>query len=225
MENEKIIQTLIYIHALFGGIALLSGFISLITKKGQIAHKKSGKLFYYCMLFSALSAMVISTLPKHTSPFLFSIGIFSSYFIITGYRALQFRKEVGNLKNDKIISSIMIITGILMILYNPIINKRINIVLTVFGLIGLIFSVRDLALFQNKSRVKKVWLKLHLGKMIGGYIAATTAFIVVNDFFPSFYGWFIPGTIGGFYISYWIRKLNRKQKHIRVRLKTETLNS
>ena len=44
--------------------------------------------------------------------------------------------------------------------------------------------------------------------MIGGYIAASTAFVVVNEFFPSFYGWFIPGIIGGFFIAYWLRKLN-----------------
>jgi uncharacterized membrane protein len=215
--NEKIITNLIYVHALFGGIALLSGFISLVAKKGKNIHKKSGKLFYYCMLLSALSAMIIAILPKHTSPFLFSIGIFSSYFIITGYRALQFRNEIQNLKNDKIISWIMIMTGVLMILYNPLINYRINIVLTTFGLIGLIFSARDLVLFQNKSKLKKVWLKLHLGKMIAGYIPATTAFIVVNNFFPSFYGWFIPGTIGGFYITYWIKKLNNKQKHFEIK--------
>jgi uncharacterized membrane protein len=220
MENETI-QILIYIHALFGGIALLSGFISLVAKKGKTTHKKLGKLFYYSMLLSALSAMFISTLPKHTSPFLFSIGIFSSYFIITGYRALRFKNEIQNLKTDKIISWIMIFTGILMILYNPLINKRINIVLTAFGLIGLLFSARDLVLFKNQNKLKNVWLKLHLGKMIGGYIAATTAFVVVNNFFPSFYGWFIPGTIGGFYITYWIRKINDKQMHT-LKIETKT---
>ena len=220
MKNETI-QILIYIHALLGGIALLSGFISLVAKKGKTTHKKSGKLFYYCMLLSALSAMIISTLPKHKSPFLFSIGIFSSYFIITGYRALRFKSEIQNLKTDKIISWIMIFTGILMILYNPLINKRINIVLTAFGLIGLLSSARDLVLFKNQNKLKNVWLKLHLGKMIGGYIAATTAFVVVNNFFPSFYGWFIPGTIGGLYITFWIKKLNNKPKHIELKIETK----
>lgn len=218
MGNEKIIQIFIYVHAFFGGIALLSGFISLLAKKGKIVHKKAGKLFYYCMLFSAFSAMLIACLPQHTSPFLFSIGIFSSYFIITGYRAIRFKKDVTDLKYDKIISWIMILTGVLMVLYNPLINYKINIVLTTFGLIGLLFSARDLMLFQNKNKLKKVWLKLHLGKMIGGYIAATTAFIVVNGFFPSFYGWFIPGTIGAFYIIYSIRKVSNRQKSIKIPL-------
>ncbi|MDL2145383.1 DUF2306 domain-containing protein [Flavobacterium tructae] len=218
MEKEQLIQILIYFHALFGGIALLSGFISLLSQKGKNTHKKLGKLFYYTMLLSAISAMIISILPKHQSPFLFSIGIFSSYFVLTGYRALRFKKSDVNLKNDKIISGIMLATGLIMILYNPLVNQSINIVLTAFGLVGLIFSSRDLMLFKNKTRLKSVWLKLHLGKMIGGYISATTAFVVVNEFFPSFYGWFIPGTIGGFYIVYWIRKLNKKQNQAKINL-------
>lgn len=216
MESQKIIQILIYFHALFGAIALVSGFISLLSQKGKKTHKKLGKLFYYTMLLSAISALIISVLPQHQSPFLFSIGIFSSYFVLTGYRALRFKKNDVNLKNDKIISGIMMITGLIMILYNPIVHQTINIVLTSFGLVGLIFSSRDLILFKNKTRLKSVWLKLHLGKMLGGYISATTAFVVVNEFFPSFYGWFIPGTIGAFYIVYWMRKVNKKQTAIRI---------
>ncbi len=210
MNTEKSIQILIYTHAFFGGAALLTGFISIISKKGKLIHRKSGKLFYYAMLCSAVTALIIAVLPKHESPFLFSIGIFSSYFILTGYRALNFKSESINLLIDKIISWAMIITAVLMILYNPIFNQRINIVLSVFGILGLFFSVRDLVLFKDITRLRRGWLKLHLGKMIGGYISAATAFVVVNNFFPIFYGWFIPGIVGGIYITYWMNKLNNK---------------
>lgn len=212
MEIVISIQVLIYAHALFGGISLLSGMISIVSKKGKIVHKKSGKLFFYSMLFSAVTALIIAILPKHESPFLFSIGLFSSYFILTGYRALNYKSENLKLTIDKIISWAMIFTGIIMIVYNPIFNDKINIILTVFGLLGLIFSVRDVVLYKDINNLKKSWLKLHLGKMIGGYIAATTAFVVVNNFFPSFYGWFIPGIIGGIYITYWMMKLNKNLK-------------
>jgi uncharacterized membrane protein len=218
MEIEKIIQILIYSHAFFGGIALISGLVSLMAKKGKITHRKSGKLFFYSMLSSALTALIISILPRHENPFLFSIGIFSSYFIITGYRALNFKNKNPNLKTDIIISWIMIITAILMLLYNPIVNQKINIVLTAFGTIGLIFSTRDLMLFRNTDKLNKDWLKLHLGKMIGGYISATTAFVVVNEFFPSFYGWFIPGIIGGIYTAYWIKKINKNTPPTTIRI-------
>jgi uncharacterized membrane protein len=210
MEIEKVTRILIYSHAFLGGIALFSGMISLIAKKGKIIHRKSGKVFLFSMLTSALTALIISILPNHESAFLFSIGVFSSYLILTGYRAISYKSKNVNLTIDKIISWTMIVLAFLMIFYNPIFNNKVNIVLTVFGIVGLFLSIRDLILYKNTERLTAGWLKLHLGKMIGGYISATTAFVVVNDFFPSFYGWFIPGIIGGFYITYWMNKLKNK---------------
>jgi uncharacterized membrane protein len=210
MEIEKVTRILIYSHAFLGGIALFSGMISLIAKKGKILHRKSGKVFLLSMLSSALTALIISILPKHESAFLFSIGVFSSYLILTGYRAISYKSKNVNLTIDKIISWTMIVLAFLMMFYNPIFNNKVNIVLTVFGIVGLFLSIRDLILYKNIERLTAGWLKLHLGKMIGGYISATTAFVVVNDFFPSFYGWFIPGIIGGFYITYWMNKLKNK---------------
>ncbi|MEO8773181.1 MAG: DUF2306 domain-containing protein, partial [Gelidibacter sp.] len=98
----------------------------------------------------------------------------------------------------------------LMILLPLVLTKTVNIVLVVFAVVGIVLSVKDLMLYKNPERLRKAWLKLHLGKMLGGYIAASTAFVVVNQFFPSVYSWFIPGIVGGFIIVYWIRKVNRK---------------
>lgn len=207
---------LIYIHATLGSIALLAGFIAIITKKGSNFHKKSGLIFYYTMLTTALSALVIAVLPKHESPFLFTIGIFSSYFIITGNRALRFKKPNPSLLVDKIISTCMIFTGIFMIFYPLISTGKMNIILTIFGVIGAIFAFRDLLLFKNTKKLRKNWLKFHIGKMLGGYIAAVTAFIVVNQFIPGIAGWFIPGIFGSVYITYWFWKLKKKKHNAMV---------
>ncbi len=207
---EKTIEILILLHAGFGGIALLAGLVSMIAKKGRKVHKKSGLLFYYSMLISAITAMVVALLPNHENPFLFAVGIFSMYFILTGKRALKYKHKNPNLKIDRWISIVMIITGMLMIFLPIVISKSIHIILCVFALVGIVFSVRDLSLYKNPEKLKNSWLKLHLGKMIGAYISATTAFVVVNEFFPGMYGWFIPGIVGGFFIAYWIRKLKKK---------------
>ncbi|MGO3182054.1 MAG: DUF2306 domain-containing protein [Aequorivita sp.] len=207
---EQTIQALIYIHAGFGGIALLSGLISIIAKKGNAIHKKFGLIFFYSMIISGVTAMIVSFMPKHESPFLFAVGIFSLYFVLTGKRALKFKRRIPNLKIDRWISRLMIISGVLMILLPIIISRSINLILVVFAIIGIVFSIRDLTLYKNSDRLRKSWLKLHLGKMLGGYISATTAFVVVNQFVPSVYGWFVPGIIGGFLITYWIRKVNKQ---------------
>ncbi|MGH1387633.1 DUF2306 domain-containing protein [Kordia sp.] len=207
---ETFATYLIYIHATLGSIAFIAGFIAIIAKKGNTTHKKSGIVFYYAMLAAALSALVIAVLPKHESPFLFTIGLFSSYFIITGYRALRFKKPNPRLIVDKIISVLMILTGIVMILYPLISTGKINTVLGIFGTLGIIFAIRDLLLFKNAKKLRKSWLKLHIGKMLGGYISAVTAFIVVNQFIPGIAGWLVPSVFGAAYMNYWFWKLNKK---------------
>ena len=215
MEIEKIAEILIYyIHAPLGGIALLTGGISLIVKKGNNVHKKSGKIFFFSMLFSAISAFIISVLANHESPFLFSIGLFSTYFLISGLRSLKFKQKEFQLKTDKIIAYLITLTGIAMILYPVLLFSKLNIILTVFGVVGIVFGLRDLKLFKDIKRLKKNWLKLHLGKMTGGYIAAVSAFFVVNQILPGIWNWFIPGIIGSGYITYWMIKLNKKKKPV-----------
>lgn len=209
MNFVDITKVLIYLHATLGGIALLCGGVALIAKKGKKTHIKTGKIFYYSMLSSAFTALILSVIPEHENPFLFTIGLFSSYFILSGYRALRFKKESPNLTFDKILSWILFFVGLTMIGLPIILHQKLNIVLGIFGLLAVVFSIQDLIQFKNKLKLKQNWLKAHLGKMVGGYIAATTAFIVVNNIIPGVFGWFAPGLVGGVYIYYWIRKLNR----------------
>lgn len=209
---ETFATYLIYVHATLGTIAFIAGFIAIITKKGENTHKKSGIVFYYSMLLSAFSALIIAVLPNHENAFLFTVGLFSSYFIISGYRALQFKKPNPNLLPDKIIAGVMLITGISMIVYPIFSFGKLNTVLTVFGSLGIIFSIRDFLLFKDTKKLRKHWLKLHIGKMLGGYIAAVTAFIVVNQFIPGIAGWFVPSIFGTVYMNYWFWKLRKQKK-------------
>jgi uncharacterized membrane protein len=158
MEIEKIAEILIYyIHAPLGGIALLTGGITLIVKKGNRLHKKSGKVFFYSMILSAIAALIISILPNHESPFLFSIGVFSAYFLLTGLRSLNYKHKGFSLRTDKIIAYLILITGICMILYPIILHGKLNIILTVFGVVGLVFGIKDLRLFKDRKRLQKSW--------------------------------------------------------------------
>lgn len=211
MELESITQILIYIHAGLGGLALLAGGVAIISKKGRSLHKKSGKVFFYAMIVSAITALVVAVLPKHENPFLFSIGLFSIYFLLSGFRSLKYKRDLSGLKLDKIISYAIMLVGLGMIVIPPIFLGRIIIVLTVFGFMGLAFGFRDIKLYRKPEELKKKWLKLHLGDMTGGYIAAVSAFLVVNNVFPALLNWFLPGVIGGIFITYWIRKVDGKK--------------
>lgn len=212
METDQIAKFLIYfVHAPLGGVALLAGGVALIAKKGFRVHKKSGIIFFYSLLISGIAAFIISLLPNHESPFLFAVGIFSTYFLLGGYRSLKFKQKDVNLVPDKIIAFVIIAAGLLMILYPIILERKLNIVLLVFGIVGIGFGVRDLKLFKDRKQVRKKWLKLHIGKMTGGYIASVSAFFVVNQILPGLWNWFLPGIIGSIYISFWIRKISGKK--------------
>ena len=150
---------------------------------------------------------IIDLIHELINPFLISIGVFSSYFVLSGKRALSYKKHIPSLLFDKILSSILLIISIVMILMPIILNNSINIVLTVFGVFGLFIGTRDFIAFRSKELLSKNYLKLHLGKILGGYISAFTAFIVVNNLFPPLANWLLPGVFGGFYIAYWLRKL------------------
>ncbi len=55
-------------------------------------------------------------------------------------------------------------------------------------------------------------MTLHLGNMMGAYIASFTAFLVVNEVLPPLVGWLGPTVLGSFYIAYWNIKINKKKK-------------
>ena len=207
MKLEQLVQIGIYNHAALGGIALIAGTFLLFLKKGTARHKLLGRVFYFAMLISCMLSLVISALPGHHSPFLFSIGIFSIYLILTGKRAVNYRKKTQkDLGVDKAISWVMIVTGIAMIFGYPLYSGSFNVILGVFGLIGLLLSGRDLYLYKDIQELKKRGLRLHIGKMMGGYIAAFTAFFVVNEVLPGMIGWFLPSILGSICIRYFLRK-------------------
>ena len=198
---------ILFIHVPLGGIALIAGAAALMVKKGSYAHITMGRAFYFSMLGSTASSVVIAVLPGHESPFLLSVGLFSSYFLLSGKRSLSYREERPVKKADKVLSSSIAIVGLLMIFFPIYLNGSLNIVLVVFGLTACIFGWRDLYLFRNPDKLRPKWLKLHLGKMTGGYISAVSAFFVVNNILPGLWNWFMPGIAGGIYINYMIRKL------------------
>jgi len=214
MNLEETIRLWIYIHAALGGIALIAGMMALIFKKGMKAHKNSGSVFYYSMLGSALIALVVSLAPGHDNAFLFAIGVFSLYSLVGGKRSLKFRTGNFNPIFDKLLAVVMLFVGFLMIGAGFFLYENVTVVLIVFGILGLQGSISDLILFRNTTKMKVKWLTLHIGKMTGGYIACFSAFLVVNNAFPTYVNWFGPGIIGSVYITYWIRKVKRTSKVI-----------
>ena len=208
---ENIIKTFIYIHAFFGGIGLLFGFLSVLFVKGSVNHKKAGTVFSYAMIISSLISLPICLLPKHENNFLFLIGIFTIYLVVSGNRVLIYKKKKEVAMTDKIVSGVMFIASVLMLVFgiiNLLKNNLGGILFLFFGLIAFMFSIRDYRFYTNLDKSKI--LKFHIGKMSGTYIASITAFLVAGIHLQGILYWILPTVIGTFFIIYWTKKTTKQ---------------
>ncbi|WP_339708877.1 hypothetical protein [uncultured Kriegella sp.] len=212
---EETITILIYIHAFLGGIGLLTGTGSAIVKKGGKSHKKMGTVFSYAMIASSLISLVIARMPNHENLFLFLIGIFTIYMVLAGNRALTFknkRKEKADIL-DLTISGIMLTASIGMFaigLIGLFQKNETSILYLFFGVFGALLTIKDFQMFMSFSQNKNMWLKNHLGRMIGALIASFTAFLVAGLHISTLFVWLAPTILGTLYIVYWKRKLKVK---------------
>lgn len=209
---EKFIDIFILVHVILGSIALSAGIFAIIFKKGSKNHKLAGIIFYYFLLVSSIMAIIITFLPGHKNIFLLCIGVFSTYLVYTGYRSLKYRKSKPSLF-DKFFAVILMAfgLGLLFIGVRSLINENsMGIVAIVFGGLASWLSIGDLRSFKDLKKLKKMYLRLHVSKIMGAFIASTTALIVNNQILPGAWGWLAPTVIGTFYITYWSRKLRGK---------------
>ena len=197
---ETIFTILLIIHIIAGSIGLLTGTINIIKKKGDKAHKSVGKFFFYSMLINGFAGLIMSLI--HRNDFLLIVAVFSIYMVATGQRFLslkQLHKEQKPKAIDWILTYTMLVFAFLFITYGSylLINKvNFGIVLLVFGVVSCLMAIKDIKVYKGNIKEKNYWLLLHIQRMVGSYIAALTAFIVVNNhFMPGIVGWLLPTVI------------------------------
>lgn len=206
---------LIYFHAALGGIALLSGFIAAISTKGSKPHKRFGVIFHHSMIASIILSIIIAASPERWNPFLLGIGFFSLYAVVSGRRCLKSKMNGYDFNLDRFLAVIYIINGFLMVFAPYFFQNKMNIVLAVFGTLSVFGGINDLLAYKNPSKYAKERIKHHINKISGGYIAAVTAFIVVNELLPGYWAWFTPSVIGIIFATYYNVKFRNKQTTFR----------
>src|SRR6478672_11684295 len=107
------------IHIISGSIALITGFISMLTTKGGKRHRLSGKIFFFAMTGVFITATFIS-IGKQLA-FLFMVGFFSYYLACAGYRRTRLKKlhlKQKPLIIDWAVSLIGIIAGLALVIFS-----------------------------------------------------------------------------------------------------------
>ena len=199
---------LLILHITGGTISLLLGAFILAKKKGNRLHKLIGQIYFFALLMASLVALPMSYL--HTNYFLFIIGVFTSYMLVSGKRYINKVEDTPIKLADWLITFLMFVFALFFIGLGGfnIFNANIfGIVLIVFGAIGLLFVYQDYINFTGKSPIKNFGLTTHLQRMIGSYVASVTAFLVVNNtLLPGIIAWLLPTVIIVPLIVRWTRK-------------------
>ena len=210
------------IHILAGTVALLVAPIALLTVKGGPTHRRWGKVYFWAMAVVAATALVVGY--WRSLLFLMLVSVFSFYFALSGYRVLyRKRPDLGQRASaldwtaaglTLVASAALIVLG----LTQPTPTfQRLSMVAVVFGIVGLIIAGLDVWQFLSPPEEKRAWWYKHMANMIGSYIAAVSAFSVVNFYFlPTTLRWLWPTMIGTpaivIWISYYKRRFNRPKR-------------
>lgn len=215
-----IYKVFLVLHIVSGSVGILSGILNIIRKKGDKNHKLIGKLFFVSMLSVGISSLVLSCL--HPNYFLFMIGVFTLYMVSSGQRYLKHKQQykLDSKIIDWAITISMLFAGLLFIGIGilTIINSNLfGLVFLTFGSLGLLFVRQDFNAYNDKTTIINYWLIAHLQRMTGGFIAALTAFLVVNtknfpEQIPSLVYWLLPTIILTPLIIKWSGKYEVKKK-------------
>jgi uncharacterized membrane protein len=210
----NIFKILLYLHIICGGLSLIVGLVVMILKKGDKNHKQIGSVFFYSMLTAALVSIPMSFL--HPNYFLFIVGVWTTYMLITGKRYLSIKQIADVKKIDWVITIVMSLFGAVLSaigVYLLIKGGSFGLVLFAFGGIAMLMTYSDYNAYSGKSKYKNFNITNHIQRMVGSYIASVTAFLVVNNHhvFPDVLAWLLPGTILAPLIAKWSKEWGKKK--------------
>jgi uncharacterized membrane protein len=217
---EVLKNTLLVLHVTAGFSSLFTGSLAMILEKGTAKHKRIGQWYFWSMTAVFASAILLAIIGKLI--FLFLVGVFSYYLVLSGKQAYKFmRREKQNFW-DKALHWVSFAFNLGLIAFGFYLLARNNsfsfaTICFVFGGVGLAGSIQNILTLRKEKVTYKVWLKKHIGGMIGGYIATFTAFCVTAlAFLPNLVTWLGPTLLFVPVIVYWQRKVDGKRKAKRV---------
>ena len=212
---------LLYLHILGGTISLILGIVPIISKKGGNLHKFTGRIFGIAMLVATLSGVVLSVI--RPQQMLFLVGLFSSYLVIAGVLPLRLMgpQQLNTIKKALILPTLGLMLAVAMLLYagyHLIPGNAEGIVIGVFGLGLLTSAMADYKWISRLTETTRTQLiSIHVGRIVGAYIASCTAFLVVNQPIPvPIANWFIANLVFVPVIVYWQRKLAKPKQAVTV---------
>lgn len=199
---ELIFQVNLYAHIFAGALTLLTGPIAIYYNMREVRkHRVVGKVFYYAMLFVAISAIfAFFRRPDQVFfQFLLGIALFVLAGIFRGIRSIFLMKGAAVSRFDWGYTILLGLNAVFMLsmsAWHFAAGSMIAfpILFGVFGLGSAIDTWTNVKTFRNPAALHRLdWIRLHLNTMLGAFIASTTAFTVnAAHFLPWWAQWFGP---------------------------------
>lgn len=198
------IRTLLGLHIAGGSLAFVLAPMALATAKGGKAHRRWGLVYFYAMAAVAASAVLLSA--NRPLLFLGLVAIFSFYNAWLARRVLGQKQAVRSTREAKpvdwLAAALTFSAGLALAgcgLLRPAWVQHLGIPAILFGALAMLLAGRSLYAFGKRPAEKMFWWYEHLQGMLGSYIAAWTAFLVVTVDPLLHWGWVLwvlPTAIG-----------------------------
>jgi hypothetical protein len=201
---------LLLCHVTGGAVSLLSAAVAIATTKGARGHVYAGRVFVLAMALVFVTAVPMTII--RPNPFLLVVAVFSFYLALTGWLRARNRSGMPVLA-DWIATVAMGVTAVAMAVMGLLMvaaGSMLGIVLLAFALIGGGLAASEVPFLRGRRYRGAERIVAHLGRMLGGTIAALTAFLVVNvRVVPAFLVFLAPTVLLTPLIFYWAARVGR----------------
>ncbi len=206
------------LHIASGMVAFICAPVALMTAKGGRTHRAWGKVYFWAMAVVAASALFLSILLPIL--FLALVAVFSFYAAFAGYRVLSLKDlpRGGHAGlTDWAAALITFVSSASLAAFGAVRPHMLSGlprgVPVVLGCIGMLLGGRSIFIFLRPPPEKQFWWFEHMSGMIASYIAAVTAFSVVNlgpHFGNAWWVWLWPAIVGVPGIRVWKSAYRKK---------------
>ncbi len=202
------------LHVTAGTFVLVVAPIAMLVGKGGRRHRRAGLAF--CAGMIAVLVTAAGMWQSHGHLFLLFLDAVSAYLVFVGYRTIvRRRRRLASAKADVAdalaavvaVACALALATLAAAAHTPLMHE-LAVVLAALAILAATFAALDAKALAERRQSKLGSLLMHLSAMIGAYISAVTAFVVINAHgVPMTLRWLVPsvvGTavIGGFSIAY-----------------------
>lgn len=168
------------VHIILGAVAILSGFLGLLSKKGQQIHRTAGKVFVFSMLIMAITGSIIAYQKPEMVTFL--AGLFTSYLVLSALITVRNTSALYSWQGI-LLAVYALCIGVAGIYYGYQASQSADNLLDgfpatpyfFFGGLALLTAVLDLKILMQKSIVGVHKIARHSWRMSFALLMATSS--------------------------------------------------